>query len=561
MRKFLCLIFCLLSLSAFAQTRPSFLELKDVPSWLSVSEPQVKSVLQFGVTGDGSDEYAELKAAFESGGIITIPGSMTITIDAPAAYTGMTITKDTWIIGNGAKIVQKTPTMGTPYGMVYLQASTNNLNIRIDNLFVDGADAARIGIAVVLDVANSGGILGIHGCKSENMAGGFVDLSTSGIVAYGMFDTITIDGCVVDDIARTASGTPSVVSATGISVSEALGVTTIRNSKVTDITSNAASSWIDADGISVFSRNQITDSDPLHQVTITDNFIQNFSGRGIKTQCPYPFIERNTIRLDSGTTMTNSTFVDLQLGAGKVSHNKFLLSADAIIGGSQAFVTAQQRTTGKRDAEISYNDFVAMASPPYGILYSSAGDKPGLITVDNNTFDGTIYRCVYPSVASTTEKHVINVRGNTSKGTAETTFLVAPAGGFSDPVTAANFTWDIQDNKFIPPISFDSRVMEITAAAPYRGRVLIAGNEGWYGGVSLGDPSMLTVLPGSNFYFEKQTGGEEFDSSIAGASMGFYNFNIQRLQHGAILASETKQVLINIPYQSSAASWTFGTQY
>mgnify|MGYP001259546462 CR=1 FL=1 len=119
----------------------------------------------------------------------------------------------------------------------------------------------------------------------------------------------------------------------------------------------------------------------------------------------------------------------------------------------------------------------------------------------------------------------------------------------------------IQDNKFIPPVSINSRVMEITAAAPYRGRVLIAGNDGWYGGVSLGDPNMLNVLPGSNFYFEKQAGGAEFDNSIASASLGFYNFNIDRFQHGVILASETKQILINIPYQSSSASWTFGAQY
>lgn len=552
MRKFLTLLLIFCCAVSSGQTRPDWLDIKNKP---------FVDVRNYGVKGDGSDDYPELKAAIETGGIIVIPGSMTITIDAPNADAGITITKDTWIIGNGARIVQKVPSSGTPYGMIYLQATTNNLNIRIDNLFVDGADTARLGIAVYLDVANSGGVLEINGCKSENMAGGLVDLSTAGIVSNGMFDTVSIAGCVVDDIARTASGTPSAVSATGIGVYSALGTTKISNCKITDITSNAASSWIDADGIVVFSCNQTTDPDPLHQVTVVDNFISNISGRGIKLQCPYPFVERNTIRLTSGTSMTNSTLIDLQFGAGKVSRNKMFIGSGATIGGSQAFVTVQQNTVGKRDAEVSFNDFVTTASPSYGILHSSTGDESAVMTVDNNLFDGTIYRCVQSSVASTTETHAINVRGNVCKGTAETTFLVSPAGGFSDPVTAAKFTWDVRDNKFIPPVSINSRIMEMIAATPYRGRVLIAGNEGWYGGVSLGDPSMLTVLPGSNFYFEKQTGGAEFDSGIAAASMGFYNFNIQRLQHGAILASGTKQVLINIPYQSSAASWTFGTQY
>lgn len=509
MRKLLCLIFCLLSLSAFAQTRASFLDLKDVPSWLSVSEPQVKSVLQFGVTGDGSDEYAELKAAFESGGIITIPGSMTITIDAPAAYAGMTITKDTWIIGNGAKIVQKTPTMGTPYGMVFLQAATNNLNIRIDNLFVDGADTARIGIAVVLDVANSGGILGIHGCKSENMAGGLVDLSTSGIVAYGMFDTITIDGCVVDDIARTASGTPSVVSATGISVTEALGVTTIRNCKVTDITSNAASSWIDADAIVVASHNQTTNPDILHQVTITNNFIQNFSGRAVKSQCPNPQITNNTFRHDTGAVMVNGTFVDLQIGGGVVAHNKFIITTAG--GASQAFVQCQSNIARYPEFSIHNNTFIVspdvVGGIPYGVITNTAaGANQTNIRVFDNAFVGNIIRCVAPEYNLLSAKTFISVTNNTLSRQSETTYLIYPTGtAFATAASSSLVIFDVRGNNAVDTTTNSKVVYDSVATYPMS-IFRLAANSG-FGDVGFNTyfPFLANILPGSSFLYTGTT--------------------------------------------------------
>ena len=570
MKKLFVFMFVICTCFGFAQTKPSYLQLKDQP---------IHTIREYGVKGDGTNEYNKVKSAIEAGGVLIVPADMTITVDSPAVSTsGMTVAKSLILTGGGTFKQSATPA-STPFAVLHIIAS-GGMTIAVDGINFDANNKAANGLCVQLPVASTGGIASVRNCSAVKAQDLSAAQSSIGIWVYGMWDTVNIENNSISNIVR-GTAPSSVALAGGISVSESLGNVTISGNKIDGVISNAGIGWVDADGISVFTRNHLTTADPLHSVVIRDNFVKNCSGRWVKLQTPGAKVISNTFRNDTVTTMTNFTGVDVQAGRCDIIGNTIIVTGGVTVGSSSAFVNMQGIVNSKRVLRCNDNTFHfthATSDWPYGVIVTAPAAYDTAETVYDivgNVLMGDIITTVYCSETATSTRTfpvVTKVDSNVLSESTDSRNLLALEGAqFGGAVAGDKYTWIVTNNSIrTPSTTFNGgRPFLATNGADRCGWLKLANNSGWANGARYSAPALYLILPGSDFWFDGDA-SHAFSSEIgsAGVVLGYQQLHIKRGENGittfrgnASSSTALKYVNAWAPITVPSASWTYSVAY
>ncbi len=492
---------------------PAFLFGQTLPHWLQIQGKATKDVRDYGVKGDGAtNDWAALKAAFESGGLIIIPDGLDILIDAPDGFTGqIQVSKDVYIINLGSTITQKSDGGAYALNVLGFETTADNISVTLENIKVDGANAAHVGIRVSCQNF-SGGIVRISGCDVKNLTGAGRPYSSSGISVYGLFDIVEINANTVKSVARTTdTGSVGSSSASGVAVTQATGVTKITGNNISDIFSNVAVSWVDADAIAVCAASATTVLEKPHSVLISGNMVTNFSGRAVKLQTPGATVQGNTFRCLTGTTAANSNFIDAQVGRVLAVNNTIFLAAAVTPGSSMSIFTGSARYENHRVFKFLENIILLEKKVPYGVAIANDGLATTEIDCSGNSFrlSGTLQavRVTDSTTTANISRTTYKINGNkfSFSGTSQETVNLLYIGGvyFTDSSRAATYGFDVLDNTVdVRSSTFNSGYILCgdETGAIYAGWLKISGNSGWRNGVRY-TPQFSQILPASSFYF------------------------------------------------------------
>ena len=558
----LLFLLALIPCFGFAQTRTD---------WLDIKNKAVKDVRNYGVKGNGiTDDWNALKSAFEAGGLIVIPPDLDILIDAPDGFMGqICISKDTHIINLGSTITQKSDGGAYALNMLGFETTADNISVTLENIKVDGANAAHVGIRVSCQNF-SGGIVRISGCSIKNLAGGSRPYSSSGIAVYGLFDIVEIDSNTIKSVSRTTdTGSVGSQSATGVSVTQATGVTKITGNNINDIFSNASVSWVDADAIAVFAASATAVLEKPHSALISGNMVTNFSGRAVKLQTPGATVHGNTFRCLTGTTAANSNFIDAQVGRVIATNNTIFVDTAVTPGSSMSIFAGSGRYENHRVFTFVDNVILLEATVPYGVVIANDGLATTEVNCSGNSFrlSGALQAVRFLKTATTADLFPTTCKINGNKfsfsGTYQTVDLLYVGGAyFTDSSRANTYSFDVTNNVVdVRSTTFNAGYIlygDFTDAI-YAGWIRINGNSGWRNGVRY-TPQFAQILPESSFYFNGNA-SYTFWSEIPNVG-GRNNLQIIKDTYGHVrLASATISTYTEYvgyaPPPFPLASWTW----
>jgi hypothetical protein len=375
---------------------------------LAAKLSDIISVKDFGAKGDGvADDTQAIKDAitYACGKSLLFPHGTYLlkTQDLFGRQVFVELTDDIKIIGHNATLKcaisgncntntagQTTPC--TAGAMMELYSETNN-NVHISGLNFNGDNKAVTGL-----VCREGGIrqanVKIENCSFINMFSPrpWVDTSSNttddwptsgsdrggvagfreatGLLLYGAWANVVVDGCFVKNISRAATaGLPLFFGSCGITVTAfnySGGIfippksTTITNCHIENILNNESlnsSLNVDCDGLKVFGSAGTGESSNYTDTSaaIYGNHFVNCKGRDIKIQIEEVTIQNNTSYMNTPPMQSGGARINVQITSGIVSNNVFQF--DLTSTGTSSFVsTADTGGTVGQGCVISFYD-------------------------------------------------------------------------------------------------------------------------------------------------------------------------------------------------------------
>ena len=329
---------------------------------------------------------------------------------------------------------------------------------------------------------------------------------------------VEVSNCIINGVNREYVN-PGSVASVGISVTEVAGTCLIYGNRVLAIQSPVDD--VDADGISVFSRDRLEVGRQRVNIRIYNNTLINCKGRFVKLQTTEAYVYGN--RFESINDPIHSGFrgVDCQFGGCRIERNYWnLLNVDLETGSVDvSFAYIQPKTTGNWESRtVVADNFLVLERTIRYLCFVNMGGGRAHVEVRNNyvknrfsadrisenwvRLNGDV--ADYDSVR-------LEIEGNT--GPTDTDAVVLVDASFvsnADAANKASFLIANNVNTVSPGTTRSVLIHPIGSGTPHLNNLKIYGNE--TGGENRINAQSLTlsgIKPGSSFYFgtDGGTGG------------------------------------------------------
>lgn len=351
------------------------------------------SVKDFGAVGNGiADDTLAIKTALQAASNKTLyfpEGiySLQSFLDTSRRNMVVFFTGDTKLIGNNALLRCDTPTPASH--MLYLVA--NGHDVYCEGLILDGNNKSVYGLRFDENNQNISSIT-VKNCTITNCyspfnaygsgVGGVCGwIESTGLMLYGAWYNILVDGCIVKNISRAqGAGIPGTAGSCGILLTSGISgssyvpykTAVVSNCYIENVTSEEISgpSNIDADGLKIFGGNTTGTAYIPNSAIIYGNRFINCRGRDIKVQNDESIIQNNISHFNILPIKNGGTRINCQITSGIVSNNIF--HYDVTAGNLSPF--SETGTTGGTVGEgnvISFYD-------------GQSDERPRVITVNDN---------------------------------------------------------------------------------------------------------------------------------------------------------------------------------
>lgn len=211
-----------------------------------------------------------------------------------------------------------------------------------------------------------------------------------GIYGLGRFRNITYDNVTIPSLDRVSTGIPTQA----LVAEKTTGTVLIQNCNIGPVGTPEDEN---ADAIAVFgAENGSSVNFDAGSVLVTNNYLSDFEGRGVKGQHTNMRVIANHFSISDGlVTITNWQAVDLQMANGTVTENKLEYGSGITKqgGGSNSAIFCQfqnTKATDKRQSSICANNNIsARTKIPNAVVNIVAGGVAATdtyITIEGNNF-------------------------------------------------------------------------------------------------------------------------------------------------------------------------------
>jgi len=382
----------------------------------------VVSVKDFGAQGDGTtDDSSAIIAAMAAlasagGGTLVFPaGTYIVESECDQGSCSAAF----MYRGEGATI--KCAASSLIYRMFDIRP--NGHNFSMEGLEFDADSKARECVRVTEANQDSSTLL-VRDCGFHNTTMSGSSSGNSGLVSLGGWDKVVVDNCSFTGHTRPqGSGNPGSAGTSGCIISASGSVypryVSVQNSIFEDITngdSGTSTYNCDADGLKIMGATTTGSSYLYSSATVSNNIFRNCKGRSVKVQNDETAVIGNTFYRNILPKKGGSSEVNLQVGSGEVSSNKF--HYDETSGSESPFDDG-----GSTDA----------GSWPISFYNSEEDSRPAMCTAANNT----VYNNVTASVGALRSivdftgavgdhSRVLTVSGNKATGKTDSFITATP---------------------------------------------------------------------------------------------------------------------------------------